>query len=215
MKTVKTLAVQTEVEKFGFLRKLALELGASEAAFIPANQVVVENRVVLKCRLGCKNYGKTMACPPYSPTAEEFRKIVSEYDHALFMKFNSSAEADIDLRRNLGKSEDDLPENLKDKAQEFWSKWKDDKKKLLTVVLDLEKEAAQQGYPLAVGFVSGACEICEKCNLEEGICLHPDMARFSEEAVGVNVHATATNAGIEMTVPFGKNLASYALLLID
>jgi len=209
------MVLQSEVEKFGFLRKLALDLGASEAALIPASQVVVENRVVLKCRVGCNNYGKTMACPPYSPTAEDFRKIVSEYSYALFMKFNSSAEADIDLRRNLGKSEADLPEDLKGKAQEFWSKWKDDKKKLLTVVLDLEKEAAQQGYPLAIGFVSGACQLCEKCNLEAGICLHPDMARFSEEAVGVNVHATAMNAGIEMTAPFGKNLASFALLLID
>ncbi len=209
------MVIQSEVEKFGFLKKLALELGASDAALIAASRVVVENRVVLKCRLGCNNYGKTLACPPYAPKAEDFRKIVSEYSYALFMKFNSSAEADMDLRKNLGKSEASLPDDLKGKAQEFWTKWKDDKKKLLAAVLDLEKEAAHQGYPLAIGFVSGTCQICEKCNLEAGICLHPDMARFSEEAVGVNVHATAMNAGIEMTIPFGKNLASYALLLID
>jgi predicted metal-binding protein len=209
------MVIQSEVEKFAFLRKLALELGASDAALIPASQVVVENRVVLKCRAGCNNYGKTMVCPPYSPTAEEFRKIVSEYSYALFMKFKSSAEADMNLRRNLGKSEADLPEDLKEKAQAFWSVWKDDKKKLLAAVLDLEKEAVHQGYPLAIGFISGACQLCEKCNVEAGICLHPDTARFSEEAVGVNVHATAMNAGIEMTVPFGKTPESFALLLID
>ena len=63
----------------------------------PQDKVVVEDRVVLKCKVGCNNYGKTLACPPYTPSAEEFRKIVSEYSYAMFMKFKSKAEADPEV----------------------------------------------------------------------------------------------------------------------
>jgi predicted metal-binding protein len=41
------------------------------------------------------------------------------------------------------------------------------------------------------------------------------MARYSEDAVGVNVKKTAKNAGITFVFPFSKNPESFALLLID
>ena len=91
------MSSQSEAEKFQFLVKLALENGAADAKIIPANKVVVEDRVVLKCKVGCNHYGKTLACPPYTPSAEEFRKIVSEYSYAMFMKFKSKAEADPEV----------------------------------------------------------------------------------------------------------------------
>ena len=208
---------QTGLEKFDFLRKLALELGASDAKVIPANKVVVEDRVVLKCKVGCTNYGKTLSCPPYAPTAQEFRKIVSEYSYALFMKFKSQAEADAELTKLLSKSETDptIPQDMREKVKKFWKAWKDDKRKTLSTVLDLEKAAMKQGYPLAVGFVAGACQLCEKCSLKTKICANPTMARYSEEAVGVNVKKTARNAGISATFPSEKNPESFALLLID
>jgi predicted metal-binding protein len=209
------MAAQSELSKFDFLRKLALDLGASDAKIIPANNVVVEDRVVQKCKVGCNNYGKTLACPPYTPTAEEFRKIVSEYNYALFMKFTSGAEADSELQSNLSKTGTELSSEDKAKTDKFWASWKDDKKNMLTSVVKLEKEAMRNGYSLAISYVSGSCQLCEKCNLETGICIHPDMARQSEDAVGVNVKKTAKNAGIEFIFPFPKNPESFALLLID
>ena len=68
-----------KIESFDFLRKQSLDLGAVEAKIIPVEKIVIENRVVFKCKLGCEKYGKTLACPPYAPSPEEFRKIVSEY----------------------------------------------------------------------------------------------------------------------------------------
>ncbi len=202
---------------FDFLRKRALELGAKDAKIIPASKVVVEDRVVLKCKVGCNNYGKTLACPPYTPTAEEFRKIVGEYNYALFMKFASKAEADLDLQKSLSKANTDpsLSNNEKEKAIKFWANWKEDKKNMLTTVVTLEKEAMRKGYSLAISFISGHCQLCEKCNLETRICAHPELARYSEDAVGVNVRKTAKNAGIEYVFPFPKNPESFALLLID
>lgn len=202
---------------FDFLRKRALELGASDAKVIPASSVIVEERVVLKCKVGCPNYGKTLACPPYTPSVEQFRKIVGEYSYALFMKFKSKAEADMDLQNNLSKPETEtkLSNEVKEKTAKFWAQWKEDKKTILKSVVTLEKEAMRKGYSLAIAFVSGHCQLCEKCNLESKICIHPELARLSEDAVGVNVRKTAKNADIEYVFPFPKNPESFALLLID
>jgi predicted metal-binding protein len=211
------MSTQTGAEKYEFLVKLALDNGAADAKIIPADKVVVEDRVVLKCKVGCTHYGKTLACPPYTPSAEEFRKIVSEYSYALFMKFKSKAEADPEALKKLMVAETDpsVPKEVKEKAAKFWADWKDDKLKMLQSVVDLEKAAMSKGYSLAIAFVSGHCQLCEKCNTETRICVHPNLARLSEDAVGVNVRKTASNAGIQVSFPFAKNPESFALLLID
>lgn len=210
------MAKSDKIESLDFLRKQALELGAVAAKIIPAEKIVIENRIVLKCKLGCEKYGKTLACPPHAPSPEEFRKIVGEYRYALFMKFKSQAEGDAELIKYLAKSDDPtVPPEMKAKVDNFWSVWKDEMKKVLEKVLLLEKAAAGKGYILAIGFASGSCQLCEKCNLEKGLCIHPATKRYSEEAVGVNVKATAEKAGLKFTLPFEKNPETYALLLID
>ncbi|MGD6852577.1 MAG: DUF2284 domain-containing protein [Candidatus Bathyarchaeia archaeon] len=211
------MATENGAEKYQFLVKLALEKGAVDAKIIPANKVVVEDRVVMKCKVGCNNYGKTLACPPYTPTAEQFRKIVGEYSYAMFMKFTTHATADSEVYKHLMTYETDpaTPQDIKEKAAKFWQDWKDDKRKMLESVVELEKAAMKQGYSLAVSFISGHCQLCDKCNLETKVCRHPELARWSEDALGVNVKKTACNAGIAFQFPFTKNADSFALLLID
>jgi len=211
------MVAENDLVAFDFLRKLALESGAADAELVTTDKVVVEDRVVLKCKVGCTNYGKTLACPPYTPSAEQFRRIVGEYSYALFMKFKSGAEGDAEVAKYLSKADSDpsVPIDVKEKLKKFWSKWNEDKKKMLETVVGLEKAALSKGYPLAVGFVSGYCQLCEKCSLDPKTCAHRDLARISEEAVGVNVKSTAKNAGIEVSFPFEKSPESFALLLID
>jgi predicted metal-binding protein len=205
-----------KMDSLDLLRKQAMDLGAVDAKIIQVEKIVIEDRVVFKCKLGCEKYGKTLACPPYAPTPNEFRKIVSEYRYALFMKFKTQAEGDSELIKYLSKTSDpSIPAEMKTKVEKFWSSWTDEMKKLLDIVHKLEKAAAKEGYLLAVGLVSGACQLCEKCNVEKGVCIHPTMKRYSEEGVGVNVKATAEKAGIKFTLPFDKNPETFALLLID
>ncbi len=210
------MAKVDKIESLNFLKKQAFELGAEDAKIISVKKIVIEDRVVFKCQLGCEKYGKTLACPPHAPTPEEFRRIVSEYHFALFMKFKTKVEGDLELIKYLSKGDDhSVPAEMKVKVDKFWSAWKAEMKKLLDIVHDLEKASAKEGYLLAVGLVSGACQLCEKCNVEKGVCIHPTMKRFSEEGVGVNVKATAKKAGIKFTLPFDKNPETFALLLID
>ncbi len=208
---------QTDTEKFSFLVKLALEKGATDAKIIPTSKVVVEDRVVLKCKVGCNYYGKTLACPPYTPTAKQFRKIVSEYSYAMFMKFTTTASAEPEVYKHLMTYEKDptTPKDMKEKAAKFWQNWKDSKRSMLEAVVSLEKASMKQGYSLAIAFISGHCQLCDKCDTESKICRHPELARLSEDALGVNVKKTAENAGIAYIFPFTKNADSFALLLID
>jgi predicted metal-binding protein len=206
-----------EADKFNFLTQLALEKGAVDAKIISTNKIAIEDRVVLKCKVGCNHYGETLACPPYTPTAEEFRKIVGEYSYAMFMKFTTTASAEPDVYKYLMTYQTDptIPKDIKEKAIKFWQDWKDSKRSMLQTVVDLEKAAMRQGYSLAMSFISGHCQLCEKCNLETKICRHPELMRMSEDAIGVNVKKTAANAGIEYKFPFTKNADSFALLLIE
>ncbi len=199
-----------------FLRKMALDLGAVDANIIRTDKIVIENRIVFKCRAGCVNYGKTLSCPPYVPTVEEFRKIVSEYSYALFMKFGSKAQAGPELAKNLSKPISDLSisEEMRTNVKKFWDLWNEDKLQHLSVVLELEKVAMRNGYLLASGLVAGYCQLCEKCTLDRVTCPHPTRSRISEEAVGVNVKSTSKNAGMIFTFPFKINPESFALLLI-
>jgi len=214
---VKNMPCENCAEKFQFLVKLAFEKGVADAKIIPTTKVVVEDRVVLKCKVGCNHYGKTLACPPYTPTAAEFRKIVSEYSYAMFMKFNSKAQVKPEVLAKLMVAETDpsVSKEIKEKTAKFWHEWKEDKRHMLQSVVDLEKAAMNKGYSLALSFVSGHCQLCDKCNIETRICRYPELARWSEDAVGVNVKKTAANAGITVTFPLAKNPESFAILLID
>lgn len=207
---------KVQLKDLDFLRKIALDHGAIDAALITSDKIVIEDRIVFKCRVGCTNYGKTLSCPPHTPTADEFRKIVSEYKYALFIKFISSAKADEELAKNLSKPTNDpsISKEMKEELTKFWAFWNEDKLKHLTIILNLEKAAMRKGYPLVTGLVAGYCQLCNKCTLDRTTCPHPTKARYSEEAVGVNVQATAKNAGLTFTYPFKNNPESFALLLI-
>jgi predicted metal-binding protein len=58
-------------------------------------------------------------------------------------------------------------------------------------------------------------DFLRKMALDRAECVYPARARYSEEAIGVNVQVTAKNAGIKTKFPFDKNPASFALVFID
>ena len=204
-------------DKFSFLKDLALKLGASETKVISAKDVIVENRVVLKCRVGCKHYGKTLMCPPHSPSVDEFRKILNEYSYVLILKFKSKAEVTPEVAKLLSKNVNDpsLTPEMQKKIHLFWTSWKQDKLRLLKLVRDLEKAAMNKGYSMAVGFTTGSCLICEKCNIEQKTCLHPSEARYTAQSVGVNIQQTLKNANMPIAFPMKDAPETFGMVLID
>lgn len=73
------------------------------------------------------------------------------------------------------------------------------------LLLELEREAFLRGLYSAWGLTAGQCRLCESCTSEIGRCLHPEQARPSMEACGIDVFATARNAGFDMKVVTSKD----------
>jgi predicted metal-binding protein len=205
-----------KANEFTFLLEEANRLGTREAKIISPSKVVVEDRVLLKCRTGCQSYGHKFVCPPYPPTPNEFRKMLKEYRRVLVVKFPSNAEAEENVGRNLLRNlcAPDTPQDLKQQTQKFWDVWNGDKRRILLAMLELEKAAFNRGFMLAFALTAGSCTLCEKCNMD-GSCTHPTMARYAEHALGVNVKKTLKNAGMSIKFPFEKHPEGIGMLLID
>jgi len=202
--------------EFDFLLEEAKKLGAREAKIIGSNKVVVEDRVLLKCRTGCDSYGKKFVCPPVTPTPDEFRKMLREYRKILIVKFPAEAEVEEDVGRNLQRNQysPEIPSDLRERTKEFWGLWGGDKRRILLAMLELEKAAFNRGYTLALSLTAGSCTLCAKCNTE-ATCTHPTMARYPEHALGVNVKKTLKNARMLIRFPFEKHPEGVGMLLID
>lgn len=94
---------------------------------------------------------------------------------------------------------------------------KPDEKKKMSVtkfVAELEREIFLDGYYKAWAMGCGPCQICRTCDDEE--CKHPREARPSMEACGIDVYATARDAGfpIEVVTDYDQRSNRYGLLLI-
>jgi predicted metal-binding protein len=211
--------LKSEIRK---LTRLAEERGA-QAKPISTTDIVVADWVRFKCRFGCKGYGKHMGCPPYTPSPEETRRMVSEYGTGLLLRFEG-----IPGHGNLDPGE--IPEDFHPFFRDLilW---------VNGTVHFLEKTAFYDDFHKAFGFGAYPCIYCEHqhCVAEEqeGIvdesirrkCRHMDLVRPSMEGVGMDVFTTARNAGWDLhTIPchdmeYGKiihgNTISIGLVLLE
>lgn len=200
-----------------FLRISALELGATDARVIPASQIIIENRVLLKCKTGCSTYGTRLTCPPHVPTPDEFRKILSEYQYALLVKFTSPAKTESDVICSLQKNifDPEADPQKKEKAEAFMQEYVGGNTERLHIMLELERLAFNAGFTFALALVNGSCRLCETCNVKGGICIHPTLARIPEHAMGINMKKTAEQAGMSIQFPVIGYPHPMAVLLID
>ena len=73
-------------------------------------------------------------------------------------------------------------------------------KDITEMVVAVEREAFLLGHYLALGLKGGKCFLCAECTAPDEPCLHPDQARPSMEALGIDVFTTLENAGIPAAV---------------
>ncbi len=146
-------------------------MGAEDAVPIKTSKIVVRDWILLKCRFSCGTYGRRSTCPPYSPTPEETRRVLKEYETALLVKFGPSIEAGCSDGVNIHK-----------------------------VIFELERLILLSGYYAASGMACGPCPLCAECNMREGPCLKPHVPRPSMEACSIDIFAVAYNADLELKV---------------
>ncbi|MFH1009774.1 MAG: DUF2284 domain-containing protein, partial [bacterium] len=72
----------------------ARELGVDDAIIVPTAKIAVGDWVRLKCQYGCSGYGESLTCPPYSPTPETTRRLLTFYSKGLLVRFDGSRGED-------------------------------------------------------------------------------------------------------------------------
>jgi predicted metal-binding protein len=71
-------------------------------------------------------------------------------------------------------------------------------KKTHDVIASLERAVFLDGFHAAYGYSCGSCPYCKTCNLKH--CVHPEKARPSMEASGIDVYSTVRAAGFDIHV---------------
>lgn len=84
------------------------------------------------------------------------------------------------------------------------------------IVPRLERKVFLASHYKALGFGSGPCHLCDKCNVMRR-CVHPEAARPSMEACGIDVYATAHANRFPIRVVRSRREEGdyYGLVLID
>jgi predicted metal-binding protein len=194
----------------------ALELGAVAARPLSAREVVIDPRVLFKCRVPlCPSYGANLMCPPFVTTAEQFAVVLQRYAHALLVQQAIPLSAADIKRRFRGKGLDKLVE-----SKAYNKTLSDSQNAFSTVLTTLETEALGMGYRFAAALTGGDCCLCDSCVAAPGAaeavpCRHPFAARPSMEAVGIDVVRSAAAAGLPIEMPAADNPVWTGLLLVD
>jgi predicted metal-binding protein len=68
-----------------FYCKAALETGIDRAKVIDPGSVITAEWVRMKCQYGCPGFGKSLCCPPRSPTPEITRKVIDSYHKVILL----------------------------------------------------------------------------------------------------------------------------------
>jgi predicted metal-binding protein len=179
--------ISQDLERY---REKVIESGASKAKIINVSDIIVDDRVTLKCRIPrCIGYGACANCPPNTLKPVEFRDILTKFKHAVFFikEFPSSAL---------------LMDNLKGLIIAY--------KEIYKIVNEIESLAFYNGYYLAFGLGAGTCRyiLCGKAEgcaaLKGETCRSAIKARPSMEAVGIDVFKMVAQNGWDI-YPIGMN----------
>lgn len=161
--------------------QLAISLGATDAKIITTDQVIIDERVLMKCTYPkCPHWGLSIHCPPYAMKPEQTQKVVNCYRYAIFYTMELSPEIELGT---------DAAARNKNRKQ------------LYEINAKVEAAAFYDGYYLALGFWNGSCKqlFCpdvECAALKTGqTCRAPLKARSAMEAVGMDVLMMATKVG--------------------
>ena len=189
------------MDRFEKLNRIAIEQGATEAKIIPVHDIILDERVILKCQVPlCNEYGNHLLCPPNSPSLAQFRGALKKYTNAILIQIRTP----VDLLDS--ECEEGRKKAIYARANE-----------LHEIVNVVEKAAQELGFTFAAGFIGGACKLCDPCvGVQSGEpCRHSFKARPSMEAVGIDVHLTAQRAGLEFSPDIEKAVVWNGLVLLE
>jgi predicted metal-binding protein len=179
---------------FGELEPLARKSEIDEMMLISTEDISVAEWVHWKCKFGCKNHGKSWCCPPETPTPEQARAILREYERAI-------------LLCGSGKHVNHYRDNHQKRRKQVHV-WKS--------TVALERQLFLLGYYKAFALVAETCALCRECAYPHD-CKFPMNRRPSVESFSIDVFQTLKNVGKRFEI--AKNIAeehnSYSIILLE
>ncbi len=166
--------------------------GATEVKEIRVADVIVDERVRLKCQVPlCDSYNKNLTCPPNVPSVDEFRKILARFSRAILVQTSSP---------------------LKEISEDAFAS----ARKLHELINLGENEAFNAGFRFATGLIGSCCRLCDECvGVNQGqICRYPFKARPSMSAMGIDVIATTEKAGMPVAFPVTETVTWTGVILL-
>jgi predicted metal-binding protein len=138
---------------------------------------------------GCPEYGKCGSCPPAVPSVDECHKMIREYKSALILHFSVQSQT------------------------------KDEKHRMMTNLLALEREIFLAGYYKVFLLPHHSCNFCENCvaGVNRIKCVDKSKSRPSPDAMGIDIFQTARGAGYSLEVATTKDSVTnrFSFVLID
>ena len=171
--------------------------GASTVKMINISDIVVDERVRLKCQIPvCDSYNKNLMCPPHVPSVAAFREALACYTYAILLQTTAP-----------------LPESAnKSPTVNVYAP-----AKILHELVNMaEKWAFEYNFRFATGLMGGCCRLCDECvAIQDGrFCRYPFKARPSMEAMGIDVVETVKAAGLPIRFPIVNEVTWTGILLI-
>ena len=173
------------------LEELFVERGYRDFRWIDPAQIVVAQWVRMKCRFGCREYGRNASCPPNVPAVAECARFFAEYRRAAVFHF---------------------PKALKDPEERHaWSR------QVNRELLEVERAVFLNGHPRAFLLFMDSCGFCRQCAGSRAECKEPRAARPTPEAMAVDVFSTVRQAGypIEVLPGYAETMNRYAFLMVE
>lgn len=174
-------------------KEKAIEIGASKAKILKTEDILIDERVILKCQVPrCFGYGVGAHCPPNTLKPAELRMYLKKYKWAIFFVIDVPPEVIVRDKATI-----------KERVAVY--------QKVYKIVSDIESAAFYDGYYLAFGFAAGSCRhtFCgleNNCLAMEGQrCRFSLRARPSMEAVGIDVYKMVAQSGWEI-YPIASNI---------
>ena len=148
------------------ISELAHKLGIEVPCEFDPALLVPEERIRAFCEQNkCGSYGHNYMCPPQIGPLDEIRAKLNTFQHGLLLRYARSMDVRGD-RKGVIRTKIDF--HVK--------------------ILRIEEFLREQGIRQVWGLSGGNCGLCKVCHADKGKpCRHPDRARPSLEAIGIDV----------------------------
>jgi len=148
-----------------------------------------EGLIALCAQNACGHYDTSWTCPPGCGEMEALQKKIQGYPNGVVLQMKYDIEDSFDFE-GMQRAGDDFNERF------------------FKMQAKCKETIGSDFYALK----AGSCHLCDTCTYPDEPCVHPDTARPSIEACGINVSALCKLAGIPYI--YGANTVAYVALFL-